>query len=229
MLNRAQILRYYSDERIAEQIFIHSKDREVAGALRDGAYERRPNMLQFPTDIVQMARKGVTSFHYSAERWRNPMALTASNYEELRTGWDLVIDIDSKLSIAESKTGAILVCGILEKYGIKNHTIKFSGRRGFHIILPWVMFPKEVDYKPLAKQYPSVPRAITWFIRENIREKMSKELGKMGHETENPFSLVEIEKDWGSRHMFRAPYSFNEKTWLVSIPVKDIGKFQTED
>lgn len=228
-ITRAQILHYYSDERITDQIFRHSKDREVAGALWDGSYEKRPNILQFPTDIAQMVRKGVTSFHYSAERWKNPMALAPSNYEDLRTGWDLVIDIDSKLSLNESKLGARLVCGVLEKYGVKNYIIKFSGRRGFHIILPWNMFPKDVDYKPLSRQYPNVPRTIIGFIRESIREKMSKELASLGHESGNPFSLVEIEKDWGSRHMFRAPYSFNEKTWLVSVPVEDIDKFRPED
>jgi hypothetical protein len=43
----------------------------------------------------------------------------------------------------------------------------------------------------------------------------------------NPYLFVEVEKDWGPRHLFRAPYSLNEKTWLVSLPLKkeDLGKF----
>lgn len=224
-ITRSQILQYYSDERISSQIFRYSTGREVAGALWDGSYDKRPNMLQFPSDVVQMARKGITSFHYSAERWSNPMALTSSNYSELRTGWDVVIDIDSKKGLDESKTGAMLVCRFLDKYGIKNHTVKFSGRRGFHIILSWEMFPTEIDDKPLSKLYPEVPRIIAGFIRERIQEDMKLELG-----TPEPYSVVEIEKDWGNRHMFRAPFSFNEKTWLVSLPIRasEIRSFEPE-
>ena len=153
------------------------------------------------------------------------MALTSSNYNELRNGWDVVIDIDSKKGLEESKTGAILVCKFLEKYGIKNHTVKFSGRRGFHIILPWEMFPLEIDDKPLSKLYPEIPRIIIGFVRERIMEDMKLELG-----TPEPYSVIEIEKDWGNRHMFRAPFSFNEKTWLVSLPIKasDIKNFRPE-
>ena len=148
MITRSQIINYYSNEEIASRIFRHATSREVAGALSDGSYEKRPNMLQFQSDVVQMARKGVTSFHYSAERWSNPMAISAGNYDSLRIGWDMVIDIDSKLGFDESKIGAMAVCDFLKKYGIKNHTVKFSGRRGFHVILPWEMFPTNINYKP---------------------------------------------------------------------------------
>jgi hypothetical protein len=99
--------------------------------------------------------------------------------------------------------------------------------------MPWEMFPKEVDYKPLAKQYPEVPRTIISFIRNSIEQQLIKYLSKrdaLKDGETNPFRLVEIEKDWGSRHMFRAPYSFNEKTWLVSLPIgpHDIQKFEPE-
>ena len=44
----------------------------------------------------------------------------------------------------------------------------------------------------------------------------------------SPFQFVEVEKDWGNRHMFRAPYSLNEKTWMVSLPLKRIDDFDIE-
>ena len=96
-------MEYYSDGQIAGQILAGAKGREVAGAFWDGSYDKRPNILQYPTDIVQMVRKGVTSFHLSVEHWSNPMAITSENYEKLRTGWDMIIDIDSKLGVDESK------------------------------------------------------------------------------------------------------------------------------
>ncbi|MBI2972078.1 MAG: hypothetical protein HYY37_06670 [Candidatus Aenigmarchaeota archaeon] len=235
---RNQIIAYYSRDDIAQQIAAKARDREVACAYFDGAYDRRPNMLQFPADVVQMAKKGITSFHYSVERWSNPMALSSErDNAKLRTGWDLVVDIDSKLGVDESKIAALLICRLLERHGIKNYGTKFSGRRGFHIVVPWHMFPKEVDYSPLRERYPELPRILVDFIRERIakdlmqeliREKGAKELLKVLDEPPSslsPFFFVEVEKNWGARHMFRAPYSLNEKTWLVSLPLT-FGKLQ---
>jgi hypothetical protein len=241
-MNRRQILEYYSRDDILNSIIKNTKEREVAGAFADGSYDQRPNIIQFPNDIVQMVRKGVTSFHYSVEHWSNPMQLTRERYEELRTGFDFVIDIDSKLGIEEAGIAAEMICSLLRKYGINNYGIKFSGRRGFHICLPWEAFPKEIDYKPLAGLYPKAPRIMAGFIREKISDSLMKELIKRKGakqlieileeppESLDPFYFVEVEKDWGSRHMFRAPYSLNEKTWLVSLPIKEsqLKNFSTE-
>ncbi len=233
-LNRHQLVEYYSNERVISELLKNAKGREVAGALWDGRYDQRPNILQYPSDIVQMVRKGITSFHYSVEYWSNPMGLTNENYERLRTGWDMLIDIDSKLGLDESKIAAWLVCRLLRKYNI-SPGIKFSGRRGFHICIPWSLFPKEIDYKPLQKMYPEAPRIIASFIRRKIgrallhnlvRTKGAKQLIEIIGEAPsrlNPFYFVEIEKNWGNRHMFRAPYSLNEKTWLVSVPIEPKG------
>ncbi len=241
-MNRQQILEYYSRDDIISAIIKNTKEREVAGAFADGSYDQRPNIIQFPNDIVQMVRKGVTSFHYSVEHWSNPMQLARERYEELRTGFDFVIDIDSKLGIEEAGIAAEMICSLLRNYGIKNYGIKFSGRRGFHICLPWGSFPKEIDYKPLAKLYPKAPRILAGFIREKISESLMKELIKRKGakqlidileeppESLDPFYFVEVEKDWGSRHMFRAPYSLNEKTWLASLPINEsqLKNFSTE-
>ena len=241
-MNRADVAEYYSNEKIISELLRNAKNREIAGALWDGRYDQRPNVLQYASDVAQMVRKGVTSFHYSVEHWSNAMAITGENYERLRTGWDMIIDIDSKLGIDESKLAADMICRLLEKYGIKQYGLKFSGRRGFHICLPWVMFPKELDYKPLEKQYPDVPRIIAGFIRMKIRDELLAALVRskgaknlietLDSPSElDPFYFVEVEKDWGNRHMFRAPYSFNEKTWLVSVPLdhKDLTSFDVKN
>ena len=230
-MNRQQILEYYSREEIVNELIKNANEREVAGAFIDGSYDQRPNILQFPNDVVQMARKGVASFHFSVEHWTNPMQIIREKYQDLRIGFDFIIDIDSKLGLDEARIAAEMICSLLEKYGIKNYGIKFSGRRGFHICLPWESFPKEIDYKPLATLYPRVPRILAGFIREKISESLMKELIKRKGAKElmdileeppdklDPFYFVEVEKDWGNRHMFRAPYSLNEKTWLVSMPI----------
>ena len=209
MLNRHQLAEYYSNDFIITQLLKNAKGREVAGAFWDGRYDQRPNILQYPNDIVQMVRKGITSFHFSVEHWSNPMAIANENYEKLRTGWDMLIDIDSKLGLDESKLAAEMISQLLKKYGIRPG-IKFSGRRGFHICIPGSLFPKELDYKPLAKMYPEVPRILASFIRRKIGHRLLKELVRMKGAKQlieilgetpsklNPFYFVEIEKGWGN-------------------------------
>ncbi len=113
-LTRQDIISFYSNENIARTLVDNAKGREVAFAFMTGSYDKRPNILQFPSDITQMARKGITSFHYSVELWENPMMLSSQekNYSLLRKGFDVIIDIDSKLGLEESKSAAILICNL---------------------------------------------------------------------------------------------------------------------
>lgn len=232
-MNRQQILEYYARDDVLQALIEQSREREAVGAFFDGTYEKRPNIIQYKNDIIQMIKRGVVSFHFSVERWKNAMSLTteSKNYDELRSGWDFVLDIDSKLGIEESQIAALLVCKLLKKYGARNYGIKFSGRRGFHISVSWEAFPKNVDYKPLSRMYPEAPRILARFIRSKIKRVLMKKLIKKKGAKElieilgeapsklTPYYFVEIEKDWGVRHLFRAPYSLNEKTWLVSLPI----------
>lgn len=229
------VIKYYSG--VADIIFASSADREVAFAYSDGMYDKRPNMLQYKTDVVQMAKKGITSFHFSVERWTNPMMISAERYDELRKGFDIILDIDSGLGIGEAQLAGKLICSLLGKYGIKNYGVKFSGRRGFHISIPWEMIP---DKEMMKSRYPEIPRLVSTFIRERISADLMKELIKTRTAKElmksidkpadklDPFMFIEVEKDWGNRHMFRAPYSLNEKTWLVSLPLDRIENFNIE-
>jgi DNA primase catalytic subunit len=242
-MNRQQIYDYYSNEFVLGQLVENAKNKEVAGTFLDGAYGQRPNILQYKNDVLQMVKSGVVSFHYSVEHWKNPMAVRPETYEQQRLGWDMILDIDTKLGIEEAKTTVEMILKLLEKYGIKKYGIKFSGRRGFHISLPWMMFPKEIDYKKTEAMYPELPKIIAGFVRKEISETLMKELIRMksakeliemlgeAPESLDPFYFVEVEKDWGNRHMFRAPFSLNEKSWFVSMPIKpgQLKKFLPED
>lgn len=240
------IAAYYSTEKVAKAIAAAAAGREAVGVYSSGQYDSRPNVIQFAADVEQLAKKGISSFHISVERWRYPMQLARANsstqpsqdsspavsYDTLRTGWDFVIDIDSKLGLEESTIAARLICELFERYGIKKYGLKFSGRRGWHICLPWEALPKQIDYKPAEIGYPSVPRILARFIRDKISAKLLDELLKRRSLKDmldvldvvpselSPFYFVEVEQDWGARHLVRAPYSLNEKTWLVSLPIK---------
>jgi len=244
-MNRLEVLEYYAREDVVKELVKNAAYREVAGAHIDGKYDARPNIVQFPSDIMQMAKKGVVSFHYSVEHWANPMALgkNSGNYQSLRTGWDLLLDIDSKLGIEEAQLTAAMIAKFIEKYNVKNYGVKFSGRRGFHIIMPWIMFPKQVNFRQTKELYPEIPRIVSRFICERISQDLMQSLirlkGMKGllsvldspPSEISPYYFVEVERNWGNRHMFRAPYSLNEKTWLASVPIarNELASFRKED
>ncbi|HLC22204.1 MAG TPA: hypothetical protein VJJ79_00335, partial [Candidatus Nanoarchaeia archaeon] len=70
------------------------QDREIAPRYNEG-FGRRPDVLQFPGDVLELARKGATSFHISEERWEDPLTLKTGlrkrDLEENRRGWDLIL------------------------------------------------------------------------------------------------------------------------------------------
>ena len=231
-MDSAAVIKYYSRHDVQNAIANVARDREVAGANLEGGYFKRPDAILYPRDVYERARIGVVSFHCSVERWNQPLSIvTGSNLEELRKGWDLIIDIDSKFRVEHGRAAAAVIVDFLKDYGI-TPTVKFSGRRGFHVGVAAEAFPQEVDFQPVAKRYPEVPRAIVGFIKEKLKDKILEALiaeeGSLSALTNlapashdiSPYNFLEIEKDWGARHLFRAPYSLHEKTWLVSTPVK---------
>jgi len=251
--NLRKIYEYYSRDDITNEIFKYSKNREVVGSKSNGSFIKRPNILQYPNDIKEAVKNGVVSFHFSVERWKNPILINEKP-EDNRIGWDLIFDIDSKITLLESKITAKEILKFLKSYGIKNVGVKFSGRRGFHIIVPFEDFPEKINFKYTKDLYPELPRKISLFVREKIKNSLMDALISvdgmkrlMEHlesiEEIDPIEFVninslnekklsniksdqiyhgiaDVEKDWGNRHLFRAPYALNHKTWLVSLPIR---------
>ncbi|MEM5804289.1 MAG: hypothetical protein QXU82_00335 [Candidatus Aenigmatarchaeota archaeon] len=233
-MHQLDIINYYSRKDVQSAIADAAKDREIAGTVRDGAFMARPDVLQYPKDVIEKVKNGAVAFHLSVEHWKQPLSLATAmgrkDLDELRKGWDMIIDIDAKAKLEHAKEATVAVVDFLKELGV-NPTVKFSGRRGFHIGIAGNAFPAKVDFKPLAQQYPEIPQALAGFIKESVKERimesliraeggvaaLAKTVEKMS--ALSPYEFIEIEKDWGSRHMFRAPYSLHNKTWLVSVPV----------
>jgi hypothetical protein len=227
----SDIINYYSRQDVQKAIAAAAREREAACAMQDGTYMKRPDIILYPSDIIDRVKKGAVTFHISVERWTQPLAIRQDNLDEIRKGWDLLIDMDSKAKLEHGRAAAAVVIDFLKDYGI-TPGVKFSGRRGFHIGVAGNAFPPEVDFRPIAKRYPEVPQAIVQFIKDRCKEKMMEALqaeegGLAALRTTvesmpdlSPYHFVEIEKDWGNRHLFRAPYSLHDKTWLVSTPVR---------
>ena len=243
-MEQKEILKYYSNERLQKILWELAKDREFACRDAEGIYFKRPGMLHYPKDIISKVIEGAVSFHLSVERWRNVMDLENAkekDYQELRKGWDWIIDIDSAKGLEFAKVTAEKVIEFLKSYGIKSYTVKFSGRRGFHLGISFENFPEEINFRKIELWYPELPRILSSFLREQIKEELLTKFCKLAGSVKDliegfevselsPYEFVEIEKDWGPRHLFRAPYSLHEKTYLVSVPIeeKEIKEFKEE-
>ncbi len=167
---------YYSNPKVQEIILKFAQGREVVPRYFE-AFGKRPDTLVYASDINGLVKKGATSFHVSEEIWEDPLKInsdmTIEELNEIRMGWDLIIDIDSKF-LDYSKIAVKLMSNALENFGIKNYGIKFSGSRGFHIIVSSNAFPKEYDGTKTNSMFPEWPRAICGFLMNYIRPEYNK-------------------------------------------------------
>ncbi len=230
---------YYSREDVQKTIFEFSKNREISPRYYEG-FGKRPDSFQYPSDIFEFAKKGATSFNCSEELWRDPLEIKTNmspeEYNKLRIGWDLLLDIDSKY-IDYSKITAQLVVEVLKFHGVKNFGIKFSGSKGFHIIVPWAAFPKEVQGKKTSDMFPNFPRILLRYITEKIKEPLIQRVSELMVKQKyvKDFQVPkEVMPDIiliSPRHLFRMPYSLHEKTALASVVLseEELKNFEMKD
>ncbi|MCX6775198.1 MAG: hypothetical protein NTY99_03890 [DPANN group archaeon] len=243
----SELIRYYSSLPIQQELVRFAKDREVATQFGQ-AFGKRPDVLELPSDVIKQVRSGATSFHCSEERWSNPLNLTSNSEKKdldaLRIGFDLVLDIDCKI-FEWAKVCAKLLMWALETHSVEHFSIKFSGGTGFHIGIPWEAFAADERWA-----FPDVAQIVAKYLREYIRQPLARDIAELEGDVKkiseksgkkpsefmqngalNPYKLLEIDTILISpRHLFRMPYSLNEKKGLVSLPMKprDVNKFQPE-
>ena len=248
-MERQEVLDYYSREEIQQALLKVSANREVAGVYETGAYSKRPNSLVFPNDIAYMVKSGVIEFHGSLEHWSNPASLKEGNYNDLRTGWDIVLDLDCDL-FDHGRIAALVLAKELKKLGVNNLSLKFTGGTGLHLGIGWKSLPKEIDYKSTINQFPDLARKVASFLKyrikedlesallkkytpEQLAEKTAKPIGKIIKDDGiNPFEVVDIDPILlSARHLFRLPYSLNMKSFRVSVPLRfeELENFKQED
>lgn len=239
-------LSYYKRKDVQEEILANSKDREVAAKFNE-QFSKRPDILMYVNDILELAKQGATSFHASEERWRNPLQLEPSlrkhELDNLRLGWDLILDIDCGI-FEYSREAADLVIKALKFHGVRSVSCKFSGNKGFHIGVPFEAFPDKTKNDEMKRLFPEAPKKIAFYIKEMIKKELGNRIMKL---EKNNFNAV-IEKTGkkpneiiyednkirnlnaepflnidtlliSSRHLYRMPYSLHEKSGLVSLPL----------
>lgn len=251
MVDYVQVWNWYSREQVRKAILNFAKNREVVSVFSDGSYGRRPDVLNYDGDLLQSVAEGTVAFHCSVERWSNPMNLDVGmkkeDLDELRIGWDLIIDLDVKdFDIAKIATKTFIEA--LRDHGVKNISLKFTGGKSFHIGVPFESFPSKINGIPSNKLYPDLQEKIIVYLKHYVRDEL-KELilsnwkindvsQKCGKPVEDilekgdldPFKVVNVDI-FSSRHLFRMPYSLNENTMLVSlpIPIERLDSFEKED
>ena len=72
---------YYSKPEVQKAIFEFSRDREVVPRYFEG-FGKRPDSLQYESDIFELVKKGATSFHCSEELWKNPLKVETGMTDE---------------------------------------------------------------------------------------------------------------------------------------------------
>jgi len=220
---------YYARPDVRKNMLEFAKNRECVPRYFEG-FGKRPDTFQFESEVFELAKKGATSFHCSEEIWSEPLELatgmTPEQLNKLRQGWDLLIDIDSKY-LDYSKIAAELLIRALEYNGVKSIGIKFSGSKGFHLIVPWNSFPEEVFGKKTKDMFPEWPRLICQYLNSMIKKEliekitnlMMKDRKAYVHDFEAPEKVMPDLVLVSSRHLFRMPYSLHEKTALASVVI----------
>lgn len=245
-----KVWNWYSRESVLKAILEVAKNREVVSVYKDGRFGKRPDVIQYNQDILQAVAEGAVSFHGSVEQWSNPMkldvGLTKADLDNLRTGWNIILDPDvNDFEIAKITTKQIVEA--LKDHGVKNYSIKFSGGKGFHIGIPFEAFPEKINMQLSQTLYPDLLQKLIEYVKSYILgqlkeeilaldnpSRISQRIGKPLSEITDkdgidPFKIVSMDV-FGSRHLFRLPYSLHESSSLVSLPIdfEDLERFEKE-
>jgi DNA-directed RNA polymerase subunit RPC12/RpoP len=179
-LTLSESLSYYKRKDVQKLILEYAKDKEIGVRFGD-SFGKRPDILVYENDILESAKRGCTSIHCSEETWSNPLNLNANlrrnELDELRSGWDLILDIDCPYWNFSKLTTYVFIKA-LKDHGINCVTVKFSGGKGFHIAVPFEAFPEriiEVNSKKLVdvkNWFPEGPRRVAEYLLHYITENI---------------------------------------------------------
>ena len=181
MIHLSTSLRHYKRPEIQKALAEHAAGKEVAARFND-RFGKRPDSLKYPRDVLQLAKNGATSFHSSEELWSNPLRLeplmSRKSLDALRTGWDLVLDIDCKF-LEYSKVAADLIVKALRHHNVSHLSVKFSGNKGFHIAVPFEAFPKEINGTGIRLLFPEAAKRVALYVKEKIASQLAARVFSM--------------------------------------------------
>lgn len=229
MIDKRDALMHYSRSDVQEEMLRHSEGKEISVRFKD-SFGKRPDILKYPGDIVEQVKNGATSFHVSVESWSNPMRINTgmkrSELDSIRVGWDLLFDIDIP-NLDLSKILAHLIIKSLKDHGIKNVSIKFSGNKGFHIGVPFEVFPSSVTIGPETKEtrlyFPEGPIKISEYLMDYIEENYVTIKGDLVRFDSFEFPAKKLEKLFPDKKIIR--YKCKKCSDSISSPYEGMKIF----
>lgn len=175
----AKTLSFYKRPEVQRKLVEQAKDKEIS--VKFGTYfGKRPEAIYNEGDILEFAKKKATSLHCSEELWSNPLfiqtGMSKKDINELRTGWDLILDIDCPYWPL-SKLITHLFVKALQAHDIRCVTVKFSGNKGFHIAVPFEAFPESFNGQPTKDLFPEAPKRIAHYLLDYLSKHYVKDKG----------------------------------------------------
>ncbi|MBR9690072.1 hypothetical protein GOV08_00115 [Candidatus Woesearchaeota archaeon] len=205
-ISKSTLLLYYKRDDIRQSMSDGAVDKEVAVRYGDKGFGKRPDMIISPGDILELVKKGATSFHSSEEIWTNPMQLSPNmpkkELESIRKGWDLILDIDCPYWELAKLTAKLMVKALNDNGVKKSVSIKFSGNKGFHIGVPFEAFPKKINVKgdilEIEKLFPDAAKKVALYIVDYIADTYCDEKGNID-DGKKTITLNDIKKITGKK------------------------------
>ncbi len=171
----SNVLKHYKRLDVQKKIVLASENKEAVGSFGGKGYARRPDVLVYPADVFELVKNGVTSFHISEETWSDPLQIETGmprkQLDDLRIGWDLVLDIDCPYW-EFAKIVAHLFVQSLKANGVRSISVKFSGNKGFHIGVPFEAFPSMINGIETRTLFPEGPRKIAQYLLHYISDNL---------------------------------------------------------
>ena len=210
MLTKSTILKFYKQVLIQQAMIEHAENKEIGTRYTDPSgkdyFGKRPDILAYPRDILELALQGVTSFHASEEIWQNPLSLGSlikKEVDELRIGWDLVLDVDCPDWEISKITTYLFIKALQDNY-VKDITCKFSGNKGFHIGVPFEAFPAEIGGIKTKDRFPEGPKKIALYLLHFITQNYitindNNIIFEGNSEDKCTFTLPQLKEKFGDR------------------------------
>jgi hypothetical protein len=185
---------------------------EVASALCRAGQGRQCEFYHAPTAFSRFTEDHNTSFlshtlreqillHLQASMGGTSLQAVPHHYPGLHGSIerDLVLEVDDKTSQPAAYEGGKRIRDFLEERGLP-YRLKYSGNCSMHFVIPREWYEPLL---PMEKRETAFSRLVAWF-QDQLRERVNDKLDE---------SFRDLD------HFLRLPYSVNEWTGLVSLPL----------